>query len=73
MAARLTARWNLRHQCPGSDDCLQNPGISRRVEAVHSPGGDRHGWSLPQCPAVGAGIDAEGSPGDDEATLGRHP
>ena len=73
MTARLTARWHLRHQCPGGDDCLQNPGISHWVEAVHSPGGDRHRWPLLQCPAVRAGIDAEGSPGDDEAALGRHP
>ena len=49
------------------------PGVADRVEAVHSPGGDGHGGAFTQCSAMRAGVDAEGSTGDDEAALRRHP
>ena len=72
MTAGLTAGRNLRHQRPGSNDRLQHLGIPDRVQAVHSPGRDRHGGALLQRPAVSAGVDTEGTPGDDETTPGRH-
>ena len=65
VTAGPTARWHLGHESTGVDDGVQQIGIPRRVEAIHSPGAHGQRRAGAQGTAVGRRINAEGAAGDD--------